>query len=149
MPARAAPPKALVLALYDHGFASLLGRLILVLTTTGRVTGLPRRTPLQYEEVDGRLVVAAGWGIRSDWYRNLQAHPEVEVRIGRRRFRAIARPVSDPSSVADFLELRLARHPRMIGRILQMEGLPAEPTREQLLNYAAGRGMVILEALKG
>jgi deazaflavin-dependent oxidoreductase (nitroreductase family) len=123
--------------------------LILVLTTTGRVTGLPRRTPLQYEEVDGRLVVAAGWGTRSDWYRNLQAHPEVEVRIGRRRFRAIARPVSDPSSVADFLELRLARHPRMIGRILQMEGLPAEPTRVQLLDYAAGRGMVILEALTG
>jgi hypothetical protein len=30
-----------------------------------------------------------------------------------------------------------------------MEGLPAEPTRVQLLDYAAGRGMVILEALTG
>lgn len=147
MPVRAAPPKAFLLALYDHGFGPWLGRLILVLTTTGRVSGLPRRTPLQYEEVDGKIVVASGWGTRSDWYRNLQAHPAVEVRIGRRRFQAVARPVSDPASIADFLELRLARHPHMIGRILQAEGLPARPSREQLLEYAAGRGMVILEPL--
>lgn len=147
MPARAAPPKAFVLALYDHGFGPWLGRLILVLTTTGRVSGLPRRTPLQYEEVDGKIVVASGWGTRSDWYRNLQAHPAVEVCIGRRRFRAVAQPVSDPARIAEFLELRLARHPRMIGRILKAEGLPARPSREQLLEYAAGRGMVILEPL--
>jgi deazaflavin-dependent oxidoreductase (nitroreductase family) len=143
------PPNAFILALYDHGLAGLLGRLVLILTTTGRVTGLPRRTPLQYEEVDGKIIVAAGWGTRSDWYRNLLAQPRVEVRLGRRRFQAIARPVADPERIADFLELRLARHPRMIGRILRAEGLPARPTREQMLDYAAGRGMVILDPVSG
>jgi deazaflavin-dependent oxidoreductase (nitroreductase family) len=137
----------LILALYDHGFAPLLGRRLLVLTTTGRVSGLPRRTPLQFEEVDGRILVAAGWGPQSDWYRNLQAHPIVEVRIGTRRLQAVAHPTSDPASIADFLELRLSRHPGMVGRILQSEGLPARPTHAQLVEYAAGLGMVILQPL--
>jgi deazaflavin-dependent oxidoreductase (nitroreductase family) len=140
-----APPNKLVLALYDHGFDRFLARRILILTTTGRRTGLRRRTPLQYEEVEGRIVVAAGWGRRSDWFRNLEANPQVEVRIGPRRYQAIARPVTDTERIADFLELRLQRHPRMIGLILRAEGLPAHPTRPQLLDYAAGRGMVILE----
>ena len=33
------PPSALIIGLYRHGFAWLLGRLILLLTTTGRKTG--------------------------------------------------------------------------------------------------------------
>jgi hypothetical protein len=37
----------------------------------------------------------------------------------------------------------------MIGRILRAEGLPARPTREQMLDYAAGRGMVILDPVSG
>jgi deazaflavin-dependent oxidoreductase (nitroreductase family) len=142
-----APPNKLILAMYDHGLDRFLARRILILTTTGRRTGLRRRTPLQYEEVEGRIVVAAGWGTRSDWFRNLEANPRVELRIGPRRFHAIAHPVTDPERIADFLELRLRRHPRMIGLILRAEGLPAHPTRPQLLDYAVGRAMVLLDPL--
>ena len=52
---------------------------ILVLTHTGRKTGLTRRTPLNFAFVDGDLYVLAGFGSVSDWYRNVKARPQVEV----------------------------------------------------------------------
>ena len=52
------------------------GTQTLLLTTTGRKSGEPRTAPLIY----GR-----------SWYRNLEAHPEVEVQVKDDRFRARAR----------------------------------------------------------
>jgi deazaflavin-dependent oxidoreductase (nitroreductase family) len=70
---------------------------MLLLTTTGRRSGLPRRTALTFQPLDGRYLVLAGMGTRSDWYRNLLAQPRVEVRIGARRFAARAEPVLEPA----------------------------------------------------
>jgi len=66
----------------------------LLLTTTGRRSGKPRTLPLIYTEVDGGYAVIASKGGAPDhpaWYRNLEAHPEVEVQVADRRFRARAR----------------------------------------------------------
>ena len=52
---------------------------IMVITHTGRKTGLKRRTPVNYAIVDGELYCVAGFGYISDWYRNLRQNPEVEV----------------------------------------------------------------------
>jgi len=132
------PPQAA----YRIGLGPLFGRLILLLTTTGRKTGRRRVTPLQYEEIDSVIYVAAGYGKHSDWYRNIAANPCVEVRVGSRRFEGLASPVTDPSAVADFLALRLQRHPRMMGAMLRMEGLPANPDRPSLERFAGGVGLV-------
>lgn len=51
----------------------------LVITHTGRKTGLRRRTPVNFAEVDGELYVTAGFGPISDWYRNIKADPRVEI----------------------------------------------------------------------
>lgn len=56
-----------------------VGGRIMVLTHTGRKTGLRRRTPVNYAEVDGELYCTAGFGEISDWYRNIRANPQVEV----------------------------------------------------------------------
>jgi len=55
------------------------GGCIMVLTHTGRKTGLRRRTPVNYAEIDGELYCTAGFGQISDWYRNIRANPQVEV----------------------------------------------------------------------
>ena len=34
------------------------------------------------------LLVASAWGRRAHWFRNLQANPRAEARVGRRRFAA-------------------------------------------------------------
>ena len=122
--------------LYSIGLGPLVGRMVLLLTTTGRRTGLPRVTPLQYEKVDDAYYVGSMRGTRADWFRNLVADPAVEVRVKSKRFKVKAEPITDPSRIADFLELRLESHPTIVGKILQSEGLPAQPGREQLEGYA-------------
>ncbi len=130
--------------LYRSGMAPMLGRIVLLLTTTGRKTGLPRVTPLQYEEIDGDIYVASALGTRADWFRNLQANSCVKVRIADEEFEARAEAVTDACRIADFLELRLRRHPRMVGAILRSVGLPAAPSRADLEQYAGQLAMAIL-----
>ena len=47
-------------------------RMVLLLTTIGRKSGLPRITPLQYEEIDGAYYVASARGAQADWFRNIK-----------------------------------------------------------------------------
>jgi deazaflavin-dependent oxidoreductase (nitroreductase family) len=69
----------------------------LVLTTTGRRSGQPRRNALIYGQ-DGEhyLIVASRGGDDHDplWYRNLVADPHVDVQVGADRFPATARTAS-------------------------------------------------------
>jgi len=69
---------------------------------------------------------------------------KVEVRIRNRRFSGTAEPVTDVKRIADFLEVRLRRHPSMVGRMFQAEGLPGAPDRKALEQYAAHRTMVVI-----
>ncbi len=61
------------------------GTRTLLLTTVGRVSGNPVRTPLIYGEADGRYLLVASKGGAPEhplWYRNLSAHPEVRIQVG-------------------------------------------------------------------
>jgi deazaflavin-dependent oxidoreductase (nitroreductase family) len=131
-------------AMYAAGMGPLVGRIILLLTTTGRKTGRPRVTPLQYEEVDGALYVAAARGPQADWVRNLLADPHIRVQLKERCFTGLAEPVSEPKRIADFLELRLQRHPRMVGAMMRMHALPPRPSRQQLEELAAHLTLVMI-----
>lgn len=69
----------------------------LLLTTTGRRSGKPIVMPLIYGEAGGNYVVVASKGgapKHPGWYLNLAAHPDVEVQILAKRFRATARTAS-------------------------------------------------------
>lgn len=123
--------------MYAIGLGTVIGRIILLLTTTGRKSGRRRVTPLQYEEVDGVFYVAAARGREADWYRNLLVDPVIGVRVKERCFTARAEPVTEPQRIADFLELRLQRHPRMVGAMMRLHSLPLRPTRRQLEELAA------------
>jgi deazaflavin-dependent oxidoreductase (nitroreductase family) len=134
------PPRVL----YRLGLGSLIGRYVFLLTTTGRKSGLPRVTPLQYEERDGTIIAAAMHGTGADWVRNILADPCVEVQVKDRRFPGQAEVVTDRRRIADFLAYRLQQHPRMIGGMLHAEGLPAQPSQEQLEDYADGLALVVI-----
>jgi|HubBroStandDraft_6_1064221.scaffolds.fasta_scaffold196255_1 deazaflavin-dependent oxidoreductase (nitroreductase family) len=52
-----------------------------LLETTGRHTGLPRRTPV-CDGLDGEVFwLVAQRGRRADWVRNIQANPRVRVKV--------------------------------------------------------------------
>ena len=77
--------------LYRLGLGPLIGKYILILTTTGRKTGKMHRTPVEYYQHNGRIFVMSGFGTRPDWYKNLQANPQVGLNIHGQRLCARAR----------------------------------------------------------
>ncbi|MCU0482851.1 MAG: nitroreductase family deazaflavin-dependent oxidoreductase [Chloroflexi bacterium] len=91
-----------MIQLHRAGLAAWLGNPFtgyqLLLTTTGRKSGLRRDVPLEYIVEDGSAWVMAGYGPRTQWYRNLQTDPRVEVLLpGGRAFAATAEEVLDPA----------------------------------------------------
>jgi deazaflavin-dependent oxidoreductase (nitroreductase family) len=71
--------------------------MFLYLTTTGRVSGKPREIEIWYTERDGRFYLIAEHREQANWVRNIQARPQVNVRVGDRRFDALARIVRENS----------------------------------------------------
>jgi|TARA_B110000014_G_C19956365_1_gene494919 proline iminopeptidase len=66
----------------------------LLLTTTGRKSGLARLLPLLYVKVDGGFVVIASKGGAPQhpaWYLNLVETPACEIRVGKEHYRVNAR----------------------------------------------------------
>jgi len=130
---------------YALGLGPLIGRLVLLLTTTGRVTGKPRITPLQYEKLGDVYYVGAARGMKSDWVKNILADPHVHIRVKSRYFPGIAEVITTPSEIADYLEIRLKNHPRMVGAMLKVDGNPPKPNRRQLEEYAT---KIVLVAIR-
>lgn len=122
---------------YRLGLGWIIGRYILLLTTTGRKSGLPRHTPLEYiyePELD-RYRIMVGWGGNTDWYRNLLADPHVKVQVGRRKFAALAEVVPDEEVARHMMEVSHS-HPRMDRVWNRWSDRPVDGTFESYL-YAA------------
>ena len=63
----------------------------ILLFTTGRKSGKTSIMPLIYGEVEGGYAIVASKGgapAHPDWYFNLQANPEVQVKLGNEQFAA-------------------------------------------------------------
>ena len=77
--------------------ARLAGIDMLLLTTQGRRSGLPRTTPLAcFRDGEDLVVVASNNGQAHDpaWWRNLEERPQAEVQLGAERFAVRARRAS-------------------------------------------------------
>jgi deazaflavin-dependent oxidoreductase (nitroreductase family) len=77
-----------------EGYIWRNGTTILILSTTGRKSGITRDNPLIYREWnDAYLIVASRGGSDSapGWYLNLRADPHVQVQIKGEKFAATAR----------------------------------------------------------
>jgi deazaflavin-dependent oxidoreductase (nitroreductase family) len=131
--------------LYAIGLGPVIGGFIALLTTMGRKSGLKRVTPLQYEKIGKDYYLGAARGVKADWVRNIQLNPKVELRVGAKQIHGTAEVVTDPSRFADFIEVRLERHPRVIGLIMEKaHGLPRRPSRAQLEEMAKTEVFVIV-----
>ena len=65
------------------------------LTTTGRRSGRPHTIEIWFALSGSTLYLLSGGRDRSDWVKNVLAHPEVQVTIREKRFTGQARVVSD------------------------------------------------------
>jgi deazaflavin-dependent oxidoreductase (nitroreductase family) len=100
--------------LYRARLGFMFGSRLLMLEHTGRKTGIRRYVVL--EAVDHpdphTYIVAAGFGDRAQWLRNVRASPRVRVYVGYHRpVPAIARPLTGEETAAA-LTAYARRHPR-------------------------------------
>lgn len=86
--------------LYRLGLGFLVGRLFMVLTTTGRKSGKASRTAIEFHEFEGRPTVMSGWGTKTDWYRNLEADPLATVQTWRGARSVRARRITSEEELA-------------------------------------------------
>ncbi|MBC7273830.1 MAG: nitroreductase family deazaflavin-dependent oxidoreductase [Streptomyces sp.] len=71
-----------------------------LLETTGRVSGLPRRTPVGGRRVGESFWLVSEFGGRSQYVRNIEADPRVRVRIHGRWHSGTAHLLPDDDPVA-------------------------------------------------
>lgn len=71
-----------------------------LLETTGRISGLPRKTPVGGRRVGNSFWLVSEFGERSQYVRNIKADPRVRVRIRGRWHSGTARLLPDDDPVA-------------------------------------------------
>ncbi|MGD8402421.1 MAG: nitroreductase family deazaflavin-dependent oxidoreductase [Anaerolineales bacterium] len=79
--------------LYRAHLGWLLGDRFLMLTHTGRKSGLERHTVIevvQHNKDADTYYVVSGWGEKSDWYQNIRKKPSVTIQTGGRQFKSTA-----------------------------------------------------------
>ena len=103
----------LPILLYRLGLGWLMGGRFLLLTHTGRKTGLPRQTVLEvvdHEQDTDTYYVAVGFGPKTDWYRNLLKTPQATIQVKRRQLAVIADPLTPEASGTAMVDYA-HRHP--------------------------------------
>lgn len=101
------------LRLYDWHAGWLLGHRFLRLTHLGRRSGRRYQTVVEVLKTDpatGEVIVMAGFGRTTDWLRNIQAHPAVEITLGRRRFTPVHRILDEPDAAAVLADYEHRNH---------------------------------------
>ncbi|MFB7499192.1 nitroreductase/quinone reductase family protein [Streptomyces sp. NPDC056161] len=78
-----------------------------VLETTGRTSGLPRRTPVGGRRVGDAFWLVSEFGLKSQYVRNIQADPRVRVRIRGRWHTGTAYLLPDDDALARLRRLPL------------------------------------------
>jgi deazaflavin-dependent oxidoreductase (nitroreductase family) len=110
-----------------------VGGRMMVIRHRGRKSGKGYLTPVNYAIVDNEIYCTAGFGSGTDWYRNLMAHPDIQLWLPQGKRRARACDVSDsPCRVRLLREITIASG--LAGPLLGID--QRKLTDEQLANIA-------------
>ncbi|GAA1887340.1 nitroreductase family deazaflavin-dependent oxidoreductase [Actinomadura bangladeshensis] len=134
---RPAPPKGLgrtLARLPVHLYRMHLGRLMrgrfLLLDHTGRKSGRPRQVVLEViEHADDGYIVCSGFGPKADWYRNVLAHPDVTIQVGRHRMDVTAHRLP-PAEGGEIMARYAPRHPKAAARLVRLMGFSVDGTAD-------------------
>jgi deazaflavin-dependent oxidoreductase (nitroreductase family) len=139
--------KFFMVPMFRLGFGPFFGNpfsgYIMVLKVIGRKSGKLRFAPVNYAIQDGKVYCMAGFGRRSDWYRNVRASTSIEAILPGGAISGMAQEVLDPEE-----------RTRMIRQILKNAGLVAfldgfNPYRikeEELLKRTANMPLISIQA---
>jgi deazaflavin-dependent oxidoreductase (nitroreductase family) len=112
--------------LYRWHLGWLLGHRFLMITHSGRKTGVIRQTVVEavnYDPKTQACLAVAGYREQTDWYRNIQAHPALEIQVGSRRYMPQQRLLSS-EELLTLLQDYEHRHPHGLRLLLRASGYP-------------------------
>ncbi len=118
--------------LYRLHLGWLLGHRRLLLTHQGRKTGQLRHTALdvmRFDPATKECLVISMYGERSDWFRNIMAHPALEVQTGRDRFVPEQR-ILPPEEAQAVMTAFWQQYPRAVRLSLRLLGFQYEDSEE-------------------
>lgn len=120
--------------LYRWHLGWLLGHRFLMITHVGRKTGRTRQTVLEvahYDSSTQECIVMSGYGLHSDWYRNIQAQPAIEVQVGHMRYTPQQRMLTEEETLA-LLDEYQRNHPLAFRELMHVIGYAYDGTPEGL-----------------
>ncbi len=119
--------------LWRLGLRPILGRTFVLITTTGRKSGQPRRAMVGYYVVNGKKYVYSGYGQQSQWYKNIAANPRMTIQNAHGTEQVTARRVTDLDELVEVFRQILDKHPRLAKSFVTMLGF--EPTAQNIAAY--------------
>ena len=120
--------------LYRWHLGWLLGQRFLMITHAGRKTGRKRQTVVEavnYDPKTQACLAVADYGEQTDWYRNIQDHPALEVQVGHRRYISQQHFLSS-EELLTLLQGYEHRHPHGLRLLLRTMGYPYDGSPEGL-----------------
>ena len=109
--------------LWRLGLGPLIGRYLMLITHTGRKSGQPRRTLVEYHEWQGRKYAPCAFGPRAQWYKNIAADPRVTIQTAAGAAPMLARRVTDPAELTGAVRHIQQRNPAMTNAYLATLGI--------------------------
>lgn len=110
------------------GFQPVLGRVLLVMTHTGRTSGLPRRTVIEYHSAANRKkYVVSAFGDRAQWYKNIIKNPFVTIQSADGVEYVRAYRVTDVNELLAFFRVLNRRNPTITRLYLESIGIDNTP----------------------
>lgn len=142
-PAIMLPVFRLPLFLYRSGLGRLMGTRFMRLTHVGRRSGRVRHTilaVLSFDAATKEIKTISAWS-GSDWFRNIQARPAVEVQCGSVHYKPAQRYLA-PEEIANlFIDYR-RKHPLFSNVVCRIPGWNANATYEEFVRLARTLGGV-------
>jgi len=117
--------------LWRLGLGPIIGHQMVLISQTGRKSGLTRRTMTELHVVNGKRYAPSGFGRRSQWYRNIEADPRVTIQTASGAESVIASRVTDDDELLSLMDLGDPLNLVMLRSFL--DSLDIEPTEEDIL----------------
>ena len=109
---------------FRAGLGFLFGSRIIMLEHIGRTSGLTRYSCVEVVDrvAEGSAItIVSGYGEHAQWYRNLRAQPDIQIRTNRGR-RAVHAELLSPADGADVMARYARRNPKMAPQLMKLCG---------------------------
>jgi deazaflavin-dependent oxidoreductase (nitroreductase family) len=131
--------------LFKIGLGFILPRQMF-LTTIGRKTGKPHKVVVdivKHDKDNDVYFVNAAWGLRSDWFKNLVANPNVQVQVARRKFSGKA-TVLPSEEAGEILVEFINQHPIYVRIMMRLIGIKIRFNEEDICSLVSEMPIVAI-----